>query len=318
MFKRLAVYMNRYEDGRKTGSCGSAKLLIHNGECRMSLQLKDIQNTGKKARVFFYREEEGTYQTYPAGEMSIHNEQADFQTIFSCADLVEGISFDEMKGILVDCGESERNCICGTFRGEDEIMEKFGQNKKEEKVTEKVIEEIKNEDLSTQNLSFPQENVEKTEKIEKIENSENSVYEYDEECLKSRNGAGKLPVCWQDKIFRVFPKIMLYVDGLETKGIKLKPQDVVWFPGSYWNLAANRFLLKEYAQFHYLLFFSMAGDTEEERRYYLGLPGYFSINEAVTAKQYGFSDFFSASQQKESIPENQAGQKFGFWSMNCR
>ena len=116
-------------------------------------------------------------------------------------------------------------------------------------------------------------------------------------------------------MFHVFPKAILNINGERTTGIKLKPHDIVWFPGSYWRLASNKFLLNGYYNYRYILFFK--GKGEYEGKYFLGTPGYFGVNDALTAKKFGFTDFFMADNYKENEKAftGNEGRKFGFW---CR
>jgi hypothetical protein len=315
MFRRLVVYFYEYIQGEKKDSCGYAKLNIHDGECRGEIKLNHAPWLDKEVNISFYHEENENYVLWEAAAGKMEMGRLNLKFVCAAENAAENL-----KGILVYDGSDMMKIICGTPDGEEENFEKFRNVDKIAENSENKEENVekikKTEKLSTQNLTFPQKNVKNSE------DSDNSVYEYDEECLKQKEQAGKdvnqekKPTsCWQEKLFRLFPKIMICIDGEQTSGIRLRPHDMIWFPKSYWRMASNNFLLNGYYQYRYLLFFQ--GGKEEEKSYYLGVPGGFSVSEAVTAKQYGFTDFFRASgcTPEKAVFGTKSDRNFGFWCL---
>ena len=228
----------------------------------------------------------------------------------------DGFPMDQLAGVLIYDGKLMDKAACGGI-GQQEITpdqcEMPGEIHNENKLQAEAIRQ---------------------------EQDENTIYEYDEECLKKKkemaehtqSGDARTQSCscnineeenrrishtesWQEKIFHVFPKCVISINGRSTNGVKLKPHDMVWFPGKYWRLASNKFLLNGYYNYRYIIFFK--GTGEYEGKYYLGTPGNFCVNSAITAKQFGFTDFFQAegSNEGENLFKERGECNFGFW---CR
>lgn len=306
MYKRLVVYLYSYRELEKKESCGYVKMNIHDGECKMEIHIKNTIGIKGSMDIYLLKKEDGKL----IGKKIMDGEETkgnmDVRYTCKCSDMGGNLSIDEVLGILIYNGKNIQKCICGA---------------------------MKSEEINIADYDCPDAmSVLQTEEIREVED-ENSVYEYDEECLKQKeqkkgshenmNGCGKYMQKqevknmedWQEKIFHVFPKVVINVNGEETSGIKLKPHDIVWFPGKYWRLASNKFLLNGYYNYRYILFFK--GTGENKGRYYLGTPGNFGVNSAITARQFGFTDFFPADDCNEN--ENTFLEKntrnFGFW---CR
>lgn len=324
MYKRLVIYLYYYREGEKKESCGYAKMNILNGECRMDLSVNHVPQMKGKQELYFLKKENGRLRGKRVMDTEMTEGVMNLKYICKCNNMA-GMSIDDMMGILIYDGENIMKSICGVMRDEEIDVLDFAKEEKSletEEIRHKNQEESGGKDMVIS------------------EESENSVYEYDKECLQKKaenrgadcvdedkvEGCGMdlgdweneqaIPVgTWQEKMFHVFPKIVLNIDGRETTGIKLKPHDIVWFPGTYWRLATNKFLLNGYYNYRYILFFK--GTGEYEGRYFLGTPGCFGVNDAITAKKFGFTDFFMANgcTGDEKTFTRSENRNFGFW---CR
>lgn len=335
MQKRILLYLYYYKNGKKQENCGHVRLAFDGeGGCRMDVNIRRIPWEIQSLRGCFFQFGE---EVCPYWE--VMEAEKKHTTFLSRGSVHSPLEADDISGIFFYDGKEMEHVIAGCL-GEE--MDVWKLRKKEE------IVEIK-EELSTQNLTFPQNNVENTEDFQ------NSVYEYDEECLRQKQASPvSLPgeevktqdVChereevqtqevsheqeevqtqellqemcrepeenWQERIFKKFPKVIVRIEGEETVAVKLRPHDMVWFPGCYWRMASNQFMLNGYYHYRYLLFFKGIGTKKE--KYYLGTPGEFCVNDAMTAKQYGFTDFFRTTK-----PQNQnmfcpaVREKFGVY-----
>ncbi len=334
MYKRFIIYLYYYKKKEKKENCGYVKINIQNEECRIEINVKNISQIEGTEELYLLKKENHVWKKKKVTDVEAKQGVINSRHTCSFEEMAPDFLAEEIQGILIYDGKNILKAVCGTLT--------------EEEISLSEVQEIK-EVLETAELGHSRK--ESYEK-ESEEISENSVYEYDEECLKKKaeNKSAdcteeiKIESCcttlneeentqilsadtWQEKMFRVFPKVILYINGEKTAGIKLKPHDIVWFPGAYWRLASNKFLLNGYYNYRYILFFK--GSGEYEGKYFLGTPGYFGVSDAMTAKKFGFTDFFMAGQREnEDAKEESAGnisvtnvsrgsdgRNFGFW---CR
>lgn len=334
MYKRFIIYLYYYKNKEKKENCGYAKINIQNEECRIEINIKNIPQMEGAEELYLLTKKNHLWKKKKV--TNIEAKQGIINVRYTCNFEEIGTDFlaDEIQGVLIYNGVNILKAVCGALtEGEINLSE---------------IQEVK-EILETAELGHKETEADKKESEEEFENS---VYEYDEECLKKKaenksedcKEEIKIESCcttlneeentqilsadtWQEKMFRVFPKVILNINGEKTAGIKLKPHDIVWFPGAYWRLASNKFLLNGYYNYRYILFFK--GSGEYEGKYFLGTPGYFGVSDAMTAKKFGFTDFFMAGEgENKSVKEESAvnesirtvskgndGRNFGFW---CR
>lgn len=309
MYKRLIVYLYYYKDGEKQENCGYMKINIHNGECRMDVHIMNLPQIEGEMGFYLLKKKDEKLTGREVMKGVVNEGSMNLKYDCKCNNMADNISIDEVIGVLIYNGENIEKSICGAMKAEEIHPLDFEEE----------------EDLEVEEIQMEQE--------------DNSVYEYDEDCLKEKEEKGaaecmdeRVEGCstalndmenshigpvgsWQEKIFHVFPKTVVNINGEKTSGIKLKPHDIVWFPGRYWRLASNKFLLNGYYNYRYILFFK--GTGEHEGRYYLGTPGNFGVNNAITAKQFGFTDFFAANgcNDDEKTFHRKDERNFGFW---CR
>lgn len=324
MYKRLVIYLYCYKNGEKKENCGYAKVNIQNRECKIEINIRHAAQLEGEQTIYLLKKEGKLWRKKQITDTKAEKGTINLKYTCKYSDIMEETPDDEIEGILIYDGNNMMKAVCGT-QEEKEIS---------------LLEIAEEETLKTAEMI--RTDTEKYNEKNRIlsEESENSIYEYDEECLKKKaeNHSAdcmeevKIESCsmslndeensqrittdiWQEKMFRVFPKVMININGKQTTGIRLKPHDIVWFPGSYWRLASNKFLLNGYYNYRYILFFK--GSGEHEGRYFLGTPGYFGVSDAITAKKFGFTDFFMTGDLDESkgASAGSEGRNFGFW---CR
>lgn len=316
MYKRFIIYLYYYKNEEKKENCGYAKINIQNEECKIEVNIRNIPQMEGEETVYLLKREDDKWKKKQIWDTKAEQGMINLRYAFKLDEMADNFSTDEIQGMLIYDGRNIQKAVCGVLDNEE--------------ISLSEIQEIQQ---ALETVEVRQKHTEESVK-ESDDMSENSVYEYDEECLKKKaenDGADcteemKIESCctslndeentqtisadtWQEKMFRVFPKVMLNINGEKTTGIKLKPHDIVWFPGAYWRLASNKFLLNGYYNYRYILFFK--GSGEYEGRYFLGTPGYFGVSDAMTAKKFGFTDFFIAG---DMFAGNE-GRNFGYW---CR
>lgn len=334
----MAVYLYYYENGEKKKNCGYAKLTIHQEECRVELNMIDATELEGDVRLCFCRENESEIMIAEAMRGTVQDGDMCLRYQCKCGEIAGQISIEELKWILVDNGSDRKNVVCGAVKQEEIDFDKLLISQEQADVQERNEEKPEHEAVRGGNEDkseyvAPQESKEELQEliaqnvsaIEQampiLEEDETSVYEYDQECLKNKQECQEAEktetlktTTWQEKMFHTFPKVMLHINGEETTGIRLRPQDMVWFPSEYWRVATNKFLLSSYYNYRYILFFK--GTGKQKGKYYLGMPGCLGTNNAKTAAQFGFPDFFDAGQESRGqLAYQERKEKFGFW---CR
>lgn len=87
--------------------------------------------------------------------------------------------------------------------------------------------------------------------------------------------------------------------------IRMELRDLRVLPKRYWYLGNNSFLLHGFFNYRYLIF--GVEETDEAKKWFLGVPGVFQSQEKVMASIFGFPEYKS---------EKKSGQKtgqFGYW-----
>ena len=87
--------------------------------------------------------------------------------------------------------------------------------------------------------------------------------------------------------------------------IRMELRDIRVLPKRYWYLGNNSFLLHGFFNYRYLVF--GMEESEEGKRWFIGVPGVFQSQEKVMASIFGFPEYKS---------EKKSGQKtgrFGYW-----
>ncbi len=253
MFKRMIVYLYYYEKGEKRRNCGYVKVTVHQEECRMEMNLIGIPELEGEIRLHLCGLVDGKIVMTRLDCGQVQNGDACLRCQCDREAIAGNLAFEDLKWILVEGEEQFERTACGCF-GKEEID--FDKIKKKEDLVQEHVE-----------VNEPKEE-KKEEKMEP-----NPV------------------ISWQEQIFHMFPKVELNLEGETTVGIKIRPQDMIFFPGEYWRIATNKFVLNTYYSYRYLLFFRGMG--ERKGKYFLGLPGEDVEQRARIATQFGFPDFLA-------------------------
>ncbi len=108
---------------------------------------------------------------------------------------------------------------------------------------------------------------------------------------------------WWKQVEGMYPKIYPFYGDKNVWGVQAQLRDIKYLPQKYWVLGNNSFLLHGYFNYGTILM----GYMEEEKKYFIGVPGVFQNQERVLASLFGFPEFRTQQQCIQKTGE------FGYW-----
>ena len=309
--KRFVTYIYSYEEKKKAGNTGFAKIEIRGDECRLEIHLREVFTKQGACKVYLFREDDGNIEGVSLGEMQLRNGAGDFGVAFRISKIRNTpFHFNDFEGIFL-LGEDGRIFMSRWKEGAPlqvcaECFHEWGEEKAETAAEPPVKAEAaaepaqvqkaeaaaysrKPEDVPAQTASstvihFPktEENVTVTELPVR-----NIFPRYDwEEIWKQLVANHPVSTPFSDR-------------GIVCAKIELK--DIRELPKRYWYLGNNSFLLHGFFNYHYLVIGKI--EEEEESRWFIGVPGIYQNQERVMAIIFGFPEF---------LPEPEEN-RFGYW-----
>ena len=100
------------------------------------------------------------------------------------------------------------------------------------------------------------------------------------------------------------PVFCPFDEAQDIYAVKMDLRDFKILPKEYLPLANNSFLLHGYFNYKFLLFGYMG---EQEKKWFLGVPGVFQNQEQLLAGLFGFGEFRTKHMTKQKTGE------FGYW-----
>lgn len=335
--KRFIAYIYGYENEKKAGNTGFARIELRGEECRLEIHLRSVYAAQTHCRVYLFRKQGNQMEGSLIGEMDVRNGAGDFATAMKTMHIpTSSLSFFEMDGIFL-CSEDGRIFMSRWTEGEPLTvdMEHFGEWRESQPEEPPVEEEVytkedlhKREDMHVKEDMHARETLHETEKI--ISETENkpaagkmsvqdsmkkqqenrtqitrSAQKYDSELaateLPARNFFPQYQ--WTDiweQFLKNHPASMPFSEKNITC-IKIELKDLRELPRKYWYLGNNSFLLHGFFNYRYLVIGKIEEDTQN--RWFLGVPGIYQNQERVMAIIFGFPEF---------MPE-QVENRFGCW-----
>ena len=106
--KRFVTYIYSYEEKKKAGNTGFAKIEIRGDECRLEIHLREVYTKQGACRVYLFREDDGTIEGVSLGEMQLRNGAGDFGVAFRISKIRNTpFHFNDFEGIFL-LGEDGR------------------------------------------------------------------------------------------------------------------------------------------------------------------------------------------------------------------
>lgn len=287
--KRFITYIYAYENTKKAGNTGFARIELRGEECRLEIHLRGVYAAQTHCKIYLFRKQGRGIEGSLIGEMDVRNGAGDFNVIMKTAHIPTSLlSFFEMEGIFL-CSEDGRIFMSRWTEGEPLTvdMEHFIEWKAEQ-TEENIYAEEKQQENKIQTAQFDRE-------------SDNELRATE---LPARNFFPQYR--WKDiweQFLKSHPASMPFSEKNITC-IKIELKDIRELPRKYWYLGNNSFLLHGFFNYRYLVLGKIEEDNEDnEDKWFLGVPGIYQNQERVMAIIFGFPEF---------MPE-QVENRFGCW-----
>jgi hypothetical protein len=284
--KRFITYIYAYENTKKAGNTGFARIELRGEECRLEIHLRGVYAAQTHCKIYLFRKQGRGIEGSLIGEMDVRNGAGDFNVIMKTAHIPTSLlSFFEMEGIFL-CSEDGRIFMSRWTEGEPLAvdMEHFIVWKAEQ-TEENIYAEEKQQENKIQTAQFDRE-------------SDNELRATE---LPARNFFPQYQ--WKDiweQFLKSHPASMPFSEKNITC-IKIELKDIRELPRKYWYLGNNSFLLHGFFNYRYLVLGKIEEDNED--KWFLGVPGIYQNQERVMAIIFGFPEF---------MPE-QVENRFGCW-----
>lgn len=284
--KRFITYIYAYENTKKAGNTGFARIELRGEECRLEIHLRGVYAAQTHCKIYLFRKQGSGIEGSLIGEMDVRNGAGDFSVIMKTAHIPTSLlSFFEMEGIFL-CSEDGRIFMSRWTEGEPLTvdMEHFIEWKAEQ-TEENIYAEEKQQENKIQTAQFDRE-------------SDNELRATE---LPARNFFPQYQ--WKDiweQFLKSHPASMPFSEKNITC-IKIELKDIRELPRKYWYLGNNSFLLHGFFNYRYLVLGKIEEDNED--KWFLGVPGIYQNQERVMAIIFGFPEF---------MPE-QVENRFGCW-----
>ncbi|RHF96024.1 hypothetical protein DW650_04995 [Roseburia sp. AM23-20] len=284
--KRFITYIYAYENTKKAGNTGFARIELRGEECRLEIHLRGVYAAQTHCKIYLFRKQGSGIEGSLIGEMDVRNGAGDFSVIMKTAHISTSLlSFFEMEGIFL-CSEDGRIFMSRWTEGEPLTvdMEHFIEWKAEQ-TEENIYAEEKQQENKIQTAQFDRE-------------SDNELRATE---LPARNFFPQYQ--WKDiweQFLKSHPASMPFSEKNITC-IKIELKDIRELPRKYWYLGNNSFLLHGFFNYRYLVLGKIEEDNED--KWFLGVPGIYQNQERVMAIIFGFPEF---------MPE-QVENRFGCW-----
>ena len=284
--KRFITYIYAYENTKKAGNTGFARIELRGEECRLEIHLRGVYAAQTHCKIYLFRKQGSGIEGSLIGEMDVRNGAGDFSVIMKTAHISTSLlSFFEMEGIFL-CSEDGRIFMSRWTEGEPLTvdMEHFIEWKAEQ-TEENIYAEKKQQENKIQTAQFDRE-------------SDNELRATE---LPARNFFPQNQ--WKDiweQFLKSHPASMPFSEKNITC-IKIELKDIRELPRKYWYLGNNSFLLHGFFNYRYLVLGKIEEDNED--KWFLGVPGIYQNQERVMAIIFGFPEF---------MPE-QVENRFGCW-----
>jgi len=299
--KRFITYIYAYENTKKAGNTGFARIELRGEECRLEIHLRGVYAAQTHCKIYLFRKQGSGIEGSLIGEMDVRNGAGDFSVIMKTAHISTSLlSFFEMEGIFL-CSEDGRIFMSRWTEGEPLTvdMEHFIEWKAEQ--TEENI--YAEESLHVEENMHVKENMhaEKKQQENKIQTAQfdrESDNELRATELPARNFFPQYQ--WKDiweQFLKSHPASMPFSEKNITC-IKIELKDIRELPRKYWYLGNNSFLLHGFFNYRYLVL----GKLEEDK-WFIGVPGIYQQQERVMAAIFGFPEFMTTDHINQ----------FGYW-----
>lgn len=338
-YRRFITYLFWYENNDKKTNCGFAKVEQRQNAGRIEVHIKNCPGERENIKVYFFTKEGTKLPMILLGEMPLKKGTADALFKFECNAVGDSVySLDQIRGIVIPLKAGLLVASLWDDEAYDwsQLTEKtdFPDHGEEAQDAENdlnsvamksekpgsdlknlVMDEIKTEHGADEPVSDIVS--EGNRPVAEIEVSEETGAE-DVGASAFDTGAASdlkiqsvpLPAQAADQSYTgwkqiegLYPKVYPFYGDKNVWGVQAQLRDIKYLPQKFWPLGNNSFLLHGYFNYGTILM----GYMENEKRYFIGVPGIFQNQERVLASLFGFPEFRTQQQCIQKTGE------FGYW-----
>lgn len=323
-YRRFVSYIYLYENNVKSLNAGFVKVESRNGQCRLSLSLKNVYSVERDCKVYLFMRMGQELCGIYIGKVQIHNHGSDWNFRTETQNIAgSGYSLDQMSGMII---QGEGNKFYGTRWDQGDLdihrfvtdwsvseSEQITGEEMHKKASEKMLEEKVLEIVEDNQIDKVIENVE-AEPCDNIEKDASAMSGCNEQKDQKFSEIATVQMNSEDirrqnfaKILEQCPGMYPFEDDVIEACVRLEPQDIGMMPLDCWAYGNNSFLLHGYYSYRHLILARMKSKENESKSYILGVPGTQHSRDAFMANMFGFRDFKPIREDVES-PGN-----FGYW-----
>ncbi len=331
--KRFVTYIYGYEERQKKNNVGFAKIEVRGEECQIEIHLREIYTGEDGCSVYLFRENGGSIEGVPIGEMKLVRGRGDFAVRIK-ASQVGGSPYGiaNMEGIFLR-GSVGSIFMSRWMEGAPLIVDEAHFEEwrpAEQKVeaaetpavhgTEDVPQQQRTADVPRQQEAIAVPQQQRTADVPR----QPSMADVPQE---QRVAATEIPARnffpgyhWQDiwaQLERTHAVATPFSDK-SIRAVQIELKELRDIPRRYWYLGNNSFLLHGYFNYQCLI---LGQIEDEDTRWFLGVPGIYQRQERVMAAIFGFPEFLPAAQEHEPEAEKNGVKteaaepvnRFGCW-----
>lgn len=304
--KRFVTYIYGYEERQKKNNVGFAKIEVRGEECQIEVHLREIYTGEDGCSVYLFRENGGSIEGVPIGEMKLVRGRGDFAVRIK-ASRVGGSPYGivNMEGIFL------RGSVGSIF------MSRWVEG------TPLIVDEAHFEEWRPAEQKVEAAETPAVHGTEDVPRQQGTADVPQEQKVTATEVPARnlFPgYHWQDiwaQLERTHAVATPFSDK-SIRAVQIELKELRDIPRRYWYLGNNSFLLHGYFNYQYLI---LGQIEDEDTRWFLGVPGVYQRQERVMAAIFGFPEFLPAAQEHEPEEEKNGANteaaepvnRFGCW-----
>lgn len=325
-YRRFVSYMYLYENHVKSMNAGFVKVESRNGQCRISLSLKNVYSGMGLLKIYMFMRFEQELRGIWLGQASVKNHGCEWNFRTETGNIAgSGYALEQMSGMIIQ-GAPDKFYGTRWDQGDLDVRRFVTEWSADVPEAEAETEEPDMAEVEREVEASDVEKVEAEEiNVAKVEaesadvtdnKCETGVSQETEDCERASQTAMLAAAEYNQreknfaKILEQCPGMYPFEDDAIEACVRLEPQDVGMMPLDCWSYGSNSFLLHGYYSYRHLIFARMKADNPKHFNYILGVPGTHHSREAFMANMFGFKEF-------KPIREGADGSNdFGYWYTN--
>lgn len=333
-YSRKIIYLNEYEGSVCGESAGFAKISKKETRLKMEITLSGDGNL-QGEKIYLLDKDQNSVNKVLFGTVPSDKKKIVMMKEGSEAGQIKGEPVGIMIGgenHVICAGTVDHSIRIGDYIRSETVQVEAAEVEKEERVSEKIIQEQKPDGAEREKVSekiiqeqkpdraegekVSQEIIQEQkpdgaerEKVSEETNQEQVNIESrgeeqeEEEIIRVEIEEAHDEAYEYRKIFSTRANMYPFEDDEMEECVQISPADFSDFPKRYWQLGSNTFLLQGYYNYRHLIL------ARTDGKMYLGIPGQYHRRDKYLADMFGFGRFKGIHKRQERLGD------FGYWLM---